>query len=69
MVATINALLNLDMDTPQVLVIIIEVLKEFRDMDMEDITRDLLNLDINMGTAIHLSIKIVIIITDHMGMK
>jgi len=69
MVDTISGRLTLDMVTHQELVIIIEVLKEFRDTDMEDITRDLLNLDINMDTAIHLSIKIVITITDHMGMK
>jgi len=48
MVDTINALLNLDMDTPQALVIITEVLKEFRDMDTEDITKDLLSQDMDM---------------------
>jgi len=52
MVATINALLNLDMDTPQALVIITEVLKEFRDMDTEDITKDLLSQDMDMEVTV-----------------
>ena len=52
MVDTINALLNLDMDTPQALVIITEVLKEFRDMDTEDITKDLLSQDMDMEVTV-----------------
>jgi len=66
---TTNALLNLDMDTPQALVIITGVLKEFRDTDTEGITRDLLSQDIIMVMAIPMFIRIENLIMDPMDMK
>jgi len=45
-VTTARDLLSLDMDMSLESVIITEVLKEFRDMDMEDTIKELPNLDI-----------------------
>jgi len=46
--SSVSLLLNLDTVTAQELAIIIEVLREFKDMDMEGITRDLLILDMEV---------------------
>merc|ERR1712055_424857 len=67
----IRDLLSLDMVTPQVSVIITEVLKESKDMAMEVTTRDLLNLVmvITMDMDNHMSTRTVIIIMDLMDMR
>jgi len=62
-------LLSLDMDMSPESVIITEVPKGFRDMDMEDTIKELLNLDITTDMVIHMFIKTETIIMVHMDMK
>ena len=57
------------MDMSPESVIITEVPKGFRDMDMEDTIKELLNLDITTDMVIHMFIKTETIIMVHMDMK
>jgi len=62
-------LLNLDMDTALELVTTTEVPREFKDMAMEVITRDLLNLDTTMVMDILMFTRTVTTIMGPMDMK
>ena len=62
-------LLNLDMDTALELATTTEVPREFKDMVMEVITRDLQNLDTTMVMDILMSTRTVITTMDLMDMK